>query len=259
MPVSPEYPRISARSPRDHDKITARLPHHPFRTGAVRHVAISDHRYGNRLFYLADDAPVRLPGIVLFPYPAMYGDGTCAGLLGSFCQFDSRALPRHEACPHFYGDRPVGNLHAAADDRFRQLRITHQRTALPVLYDLRHGAAHIDVEYIVGIFLHVINRNRKCLRIRTEQLHRYGVLLLPDVDQFVCLPVSVLDGVGADHLGRYHRGAHFPAEQTERMVRDSGHGPEDQRIFQSDIPAEVPSSLSMSRRPRSSMPRHFPE
>ena len=67
-----------------------------------------------------------------------------------------------------------------------------------------------------------------CVCIRAEELHGDGVLIFGNVYEREGLLVAVENGICGDHLHGYERRSLLHAENAERLIRDAGHGAEDE-------------------------------
>ena len=118
-----------------------------FRTG---NIAIGNHGYGQLLLHLPNGIPVRNAGIELTSGAPVNGDHGRAAVFhpsGKIQHVDAPLVPAQAALDcHWHRNRPHHGFHNSS----RQLRITHQSGAIPGIGDLRHGAAHIDVQKITA-------------------------------------------------------------------------------------------------------------
>ena len=145
---------------------------------------------------------------------------------GDLCQFHHVDMGFVPAFSGLQGDRDRHCLRHSPDDPPCQLRIFHQRGALAVVHDLRHRAAHVDVEEVevnLRPLADDVQRLRNKLRLTPEKLHRHRPLFFLRLHQLRRLAVAVADRLRADHLHRDEARALFAAKQTKRQVRDPCH------------------------------------
>ena len=141
-----EDPGIALCGTADHDAVAARDRADLVEVVERAHVTVGDDRDLDRALDGADDLPVRTARVELLARAAVHGDGIHAGFLRQLRHLndiDRRLVP---ALAHL--DRH-GHLDRLADGREngeRALWVTHQGRALPILDDLRRGAAHVEVE-----------------------------------------------------------------------------------------------------------------
>ena len=141
-----EDPRIALCGTADHDAIAARDRANLVEVVECAHVTVGDDGDLDGALHFADDLPVRMPRVELLARAAVHGDGIHTGFLRQLRHLDDIDRRLVPALAHL--DRH-GHLDRLADGREngeRALWVAHQCRALPVLDDLRRGAAHVEVE-----------------------------------------------------------------------------------------------------------------
>ena len=110
-----------------------------------------------------------------------------------------------------------------AQDQRRARHVAHQRRALALAGDLRHGAAHVEVHDVGAEDLAALGRAREEVGVLAEELHRERPLLR----------IVGGDGIGMGMVREERRGVHlfggreaaaaFPHDQPERRIGDARH------------------------------------
>src|SRR5699024_5594996 len=108
-------------------------------------------------------------------------------------------------------------------DLIHQLRILHQRRSLAVFHNLRHRAAHIDIQDLERQFLDRLRLLADDLRIRAKQLQRHRILSGINGQQRLCISIFILQCLRTDHLHTQKSRSLLLAEQPERAVSHSRH------------------------------------
>ena len=123
------------------------------------------------------------------------------------------------------------------DDFRRVYRVFHQRAALSVADDFRHGTAHIDIQQrIASVARQFFRRARHHIRLMAENLQSdCAAFAVIDAEQLSCRAVILgckQIPLRADHLADCHRAAHFMAEGAEGHVGHARHRGEHCALFQ---------------------------
>ena len=92
-----------------------------------------------------------------------------------------------------------------------------------VLHDLRHRAAHVEVNEVEAFF-QGLGLLRDDAGIRTEKLDAQGVLFFGRFKKHLGIFVPVMKRLGRDHFRIEHACALLTAERAEGKVRHAGHG-----------------------------------
>ena len=166
-------PRISLGGTTDHDAIAAGFLKHPLGIFPGSHVSVSDHRNGYRLFHFADNLPVCMPGIILFPRPAVHSHCGATGVFDDFRDFYCVDMIIVKALPDFHRQRLFNSPGNFRYNLMHQFRVLHQSGALTVLHNFRHRASHIDVQKRKRKLLDPLCDFTHDIRIRSKKLQRY--------------------------------------------------------------------------------------
>ena len=178
-----ENPGISPGGPPDHDAVAAGLFCHGRRFLRRIHIPVADHRDMHRLFYFADNLPVRLPGIILFPGSSMNSHRSCAAVFDDPGNLHSIFMIAVKSLTDFHRHRFFHCTHHRRHDRPYLLGIFHQRGTFPVVDHLGNRTAHIDIQDIKGMLFDLRRNQPHHLRIRSKQLQRHGTLLGQNLHQ----------------------------------------------------------------------------
>ena len=159
----------------------------------------------------------------------MDGDRRRAGSLRDPGDFGGVDGIRVKARANLHRERLFQAACYGVNDFPGELRIPHERRALAIVHDLRHGAAHVNVNKIKMIL------DSRCLfchdlRLGAEKLRADRPLPVGYLQQTISVAVSVGHRLGADHFRDHHVNALLFAELPEGAVRDARHrGKEDRR------------------------------
>ena len=134
--------------------------------------------------------------------------------------------------PDFHCHRLPDCFHHFPQNFFCQRRILHKRGSLPVIYHFRDRASHIEVQNLKRSFLNLRRHIRNNIRIGAKQLQRHRMLPGVNFQQFFRVFIPVINRFRTDHLHAKQARALFPAQQTERQIRNSCHRRQNQRIVQ---------------------------
>ena len=131
-----------------------------------------------------------------------------------------------------------------ADDAPGQRDVAHEGAAVAVVGDLRHGAAHIDVQKVApadadgdlrGLGHHG--------RVVAEDLRAAQRALVP-AEQAAALAVLIDERAGGNHLRHGHVRAMLRADRAEGVVRYAGHWCEKKRrIAGKQLHGSIPPTL----------------
>ena len=114
----------------------------------------------------------------------------------------------------------------------RQLRILHQRRAFTVIDNLRHRAAHIEINHIRTAGLYHACSLCQLRRHTAEKLDSRRTLAVINTQHFGSLDVFIQQALGAHHLRHRHAAAQTAADQAERQIRNACHRRQRQRCRQ---------------------------
>ena len=232
----PEEPGVAEGAPAHGAEIRSGVAQDVGRVLAGENVPVCDDGDLHRLLDLADDVPVRLAGVHLYPGAAVDAESVRPGALqhpGKFHRVHAAPVP---ALAELHRDGDGHGLLHRLHDLPGQLRRAHQGGAVPGFHDLPHGAAHVDVQELRAGELQRHGRGLgQHLRLVAEELHRQGALLRQAVEQGLGLFVPVAERPGGDHLRDGKGGALLPAEGAEGEVRHSRHGRQGHAPLQCNI------------------------
>ena len=121
-------------------------------------------------------------------------------------------------------------LHRALDDVAEQTGLPGQRCSPALAGDLGHGTSEIQVD-VVGAIFGDEHRDRLGDRLRVDAVELDGAQRLGLVvrDEAHRLGRALDERARRDHLADVEARTELAAEQTERRVRDAGHGREHDR------------------------------
>ena len=221
----PEDPGVAERASRDDRQVAARLFQHPQGVLRGEDVSVARHRDVERVLDPADDAPVGLAAVILLPRAPVHGDHRSARFLHA--QGERHRVHRMgfvETDAHLDGDRFAGRFHRRLHQFLCQRRALQQRRTFAVLDDLRHGAAHVEVDADVRAVFQLFRRELQHQWFGTEQLDAHRTFALMDAQQVFRVGVAVIQPLRGDHLREGHRSALFEADAPERAVRHPRQG-----------------------------------
>ena len=214
-----KQPGIPLRSTGNQHRVAAGLVHHPQRVRAAAHVAVAEHRHRHALLHLPDDAPVRMPGVLLHAGAPVHRDGRRARLLTDLRHLHGVDVLRIPARANLHRHRNVHCVHHGPHDAADLLRVAHQRAALAVSGDLRCGTAEVEVEKIEACGDKLLRRVRHDLRIAAKQLKRGDSLPRQPGQQ---LPGVAVLAAGVDPALRGEHLAHAPGRAL--LMAQQAHG-----------------------------------
>ena len=175
-----------------------------------------------------DELPVREPRVGLRRRPSVHRHRCRAGVLNPPGQVRRVELVRIPARAHLDRDRNLHRLRHRAHDARRVLGLAHQAAAGVVLGDLRHRAAHVDVDDVGAHALDDLRGGRHLLGIAAEDLDRDRPLFLGVLGVLERPIDAAHEPLGADHLGHDEPATAFaldePAEGSVRHPRHRGEG-----------------------------------
>ena len=206
--------------------------------------------------HLAHEVPVGAAGIRLLGGAAVNGHRGGAGILHAAREVGRVAQGVVPARAHLDRDRNANGAGHGANHRGRVFGLAHQAAAGIVLGDLRHRAAHVDVDDVGAHALDDLCRRRHLVRVAAEHLDRDRALLFGVLGVFKRAIDAADEPLGRHHLGHDQTAAAVPFHETaERRVGHARHGRHHQRRFQvhrSDFHARAlhqPRNLPATRLP----------
>jgi len=255
-----EDPRPADSPPRDHHPRTPRVLEDRLRHRGAEHIATGDDRNAQHL-HKAPRAPmVGLAGEALGDGPGMHRDRRHADLLKARPQLQVALIAVVAPGADLARHRHPGRLHNGLRDGHCAVRVAHEGRPAPGLEDLRHGAAHVDVDDVRARAFQVGDGIGHGLGLGAEDLEGYRVLARVAGKQGEALGV-----VAGKALDRHHLRAHQVRPRTvtqyaQRQVREPCHRPEYQRsgklnvanLQPSHVGVHSPKSSASRRRPSSS-------
>ena len=146
-------PRISLGSPGDHHTITAGFFHHGICTLRAGHIAVSNHRNGNRLFYLTNNLPVCFSAVILLSCPSMDCNGCCPRIFCDLRHLHCINAVVIKAFSYFNCHRFPDCFDHSTDNFMCQLWIFHQCRSFTIFHDFRYRTSHINIHNIKRSFL----------------------------------------------------------------------------------------------------------
>ena len=183
-------PRISFRAASDHDSVTAGLLHQCLGTRRICHIAVSDNRNRDCLFYPADDIPVCFSGIKLRSRSSMNRNCGHSAVLEDLRNFHSIRRFFIKALSNLYGYRLFHCLYHACHDFPHQMRILHKGRAFAVIDNLWHRTAHVKIQNIKRPFFDLRGNLPQNLRITAKKLQ--GHRMLTRIDRHQVLGIFIL-------------------------------------------------------------------
>ena len=126
----PEQPWIAEAAAAYHRKLTAGVAQDMRRVLGREDIAVCNDRDAHGLAHLADNVPVRAPGVHLRARPAVYGDSGCAAVLAHARKVhgvDAAVVP---ALAELHRDGAARALYDAPDYFLCKLRCAHERGAV---------------------------------------------------------------------------------------------------------------------------------
>ena len=120
-------------------------------------------------------------------------------------------------------------LHDRRQDARDERLVLQQRRAGPRVADLLRGAAHVDVDDLRAVLDGVPRGGRERLRIGARDLHADRRRLAFVIEPLRALARAPQTRIRRRHLRHRIPGAEPLAQQAKRLVRDAGHGRQDQR------------------------------
>ena len=161
----PENPGISFCRPADHDTIAAGLFQNGFCFFRAVHIPVADHWNLHCILHLCDDIPVCLSAVVLGSRPSVHRHRCHTTGFRDLRDLHGIDMVIVEAFSDLHCHRLIDGFYQCGQNLLHQLRILHQRGAFAVVHDLRHRAAHIQIQYGKRTFLDPFCHLRKDLGI----------------------------------------------------------------------------------------------
>ena len=219
-----EQPWISQRAAADHDGIRAGCLQNIHGLLRAVHIAVGNDRNRHGALDLRNGIPIRFACIHLRPRASVQRDGCRARRLRHLGEVQIILAVCIPALAEFDGHRHIDGLYHRADNFFRQLGLTHQRTAVTALDNLRRRTAHIDVQQLrtgnIQCFLGAVRHIR---RIAAENLHPARLFRRCQRQQLPRLFVLKQQGLCGDHLTDGCRRAALPTNLPKRPIRHTCH------------------------------------
>ena len=224
-----EKPRVAEGGASRHEQRSAAVRPAAQQLLGVGDIAVCDNGDGDGAHDLADGVPVCAAGIEHGLRAAVDRDGGCTVFLRRAGQRDGARAAPVPAKAGLYGHGDGNGVRHGADDAPGQRDVAHEGAAVAVVGDLRHGAAHIDVQKVApadadgdlrGLGHHG--------RVVAEDLRAAQRALVP-AKQAAALAVLIDERAGGDHLRYGHVRAMLRADRAEGVVRYAGHRCEKKR------------------------------
>ena len=185
----------------------------------------------------ADQIPVRDSRIALRRRAAVHRHRRGAGLFHPPGQIRRVDLGRVPAGPHLHRHRNPHRPGHRTDDARGVLRLAHQAAAGVVLGDLRHRAAHVDVDDVGAHALDDLRRGGHLVGIAAEDLDRDRPLLFGVSGVLERAVDAAHQTLGADHLGHDEPASALALDEAaERSVGHARHRGERERRREIDGP-----------------------
>ena len=214
-------------------------------------VAAAEHRNREVGGDSGDKIPVGGAAVALGGSPAVHGHRGGPGIFEHLRERRRVALPVVPSGPHLHRHRNRDRLRHRADHGGRMLRLAHEAAARIVLRDLRHRAAHVDIDDVGAELFDDLRGRRHLFGIAAEDLNRDRPLLLGVLRVLEC-PIDAADEpLGADHLGHHETAAAMALHETaEGRVGHAGHGGDRERRWEGDGPDFHAISAYPERKPQ---------
>ena len=198
-------------------------------------VAGSEHRNRHRLRHHRHQVPVRHPAVALLRRAPMHRDRRRAGALDMPGQLRRVDLPVVPPLAHLHRDGDGHRLRHRRDDLRGVRRLAHEAAARVVLGDLRHRAAHVDVDDVGAHLLDHARRFGHPRRLAAEDLDGDGPLLFGVLGVLERAIDAAHQPLAADHLGHDEAAPTLALHQAaKRGVGHTRHGRDDKRRLQRD-------------------------
>ena len=136
------------------------------------------------------------------------------------------------ACAKLHRHRNLHRLHHRRQNIMRQLRLLHQRRALAVIDNLRHGTAHVEINHVRAAGLHHTCSLSQLLRHTAEKLNRRRTLAVINAQHLRCLDIFIEQALCTHHLRHRHATAKAAADKPEGQVSNACHRRQRQRRSQ---------------------------
>ncbi len=211
-----KQPRVAVSAASDHQSVAACLLQHPQSVCYRKDITIAKHRHLYRLLHVGNNAPVGLALVKLLACTSVYGNSAHACCLHGTRNLHRIAVGIIPASAELYRHRNLYGLHHRRQNIMRQLRILHQRRAFAVIDNLRHRAAHIEINHIRTAGLYHACSLRQLRRHTAEKLDGRRTLAVINAQHFGSLDVFVQQALGTHHLRHGHAAAQTAADQAER-------------------------------------------
>ncbi len=161
----PENPRISLCPPCNHEAITSGLFFHGNHILRRKQISVSDDRNLYGFFYLTDNVPVCLTGIELLPGPSMHSNCCRTGGFCNLCHLHRIDMLVIKPFADFYRNRFFDRFYRLFNNLSCEFWIFHECRAFPVVHNLWHRAAHIQVKNIKWAILNLMCNLSNNIRI----------------------------------------------------------------------------------------------
>ena len=227
-----KQPRVAVSAATNHQAVAACLLQHPQSVCYRKDIAVAKHRHIHCLLYVGNNAPVSLALVKLLACTSVYGNSAHACCLHGTRNLHRVAVGIVPARAELYRHRNLDSLHHRRQNIMRQLRILHQRRAFAVIDNLRHRAAHIEINHISAAGLYHACSLGQLRRHAAEKLNRRRTLAVIDTQHFGSLDVFVQQTLGTHHLRHRHTAAQTAADQAKRQIRNACHRCQRQRCRQ---------------------------
>ena len=210
--------------PADHDAVRPGLPLYADQIAGGADVAVGDDGNLHRLLHVANDAPVGVSTVILFPGAAMDGNGIHPrrfGPLGHLHGVDVIGVP---ADAHLHRERKLYRPANSGENSLCQCRIPEQRRPGSAPHNFRRGTAHVKIDDVRRAeAFHIGGRLRRPLRRRAEKLQGQRPFLRHCLQHGEGRRAAKMDAQNAHHFGKDQRAAHLPGQNTVGSIRHPGH------------------------------------
>ena len=143
-----EQPWVASGTSGCHNGITSCFLNHPPGILRSKDITISDHRNLHCFFYPADDLPIGLAAIILFPGSSVNSNCRSAIGLRDLSHLYRIDMVIIKTFSDLDCHRLVNGIDQTSDNPARQLRLLHQRRSLTIVDNFRHRTSHIDIQHI---------------------------------------------------------------------------------------------------------------
>ena len=207
--------------------------------------AAQDHRGIERANELGDSRVVGAALVTRDRRARMDGDRADTRLRDeAVCKLDPGAVAATPAGAQLHGHREAASFARRPGEGNRALTVIEQGGAGARAADLRHRAAHVQVDHVHPEIRDVAGSAAHHGGVRAEELDRdRAIVALPGIDPQQLAEragVAVVDCVARDHLGDGEAGAVAARLEAYEPVADASQRCEDHPVWQLEI-SETPA------------------